>query len=106
MKDDIVVTTVLSFRMKDYKSRPFSPKNDFSLAVMNVICAILFGKRYEIDDPEFLDLSDNNHKATWVIGGLLDVFPWLFHFPVKHTKALNSLIRSRDTMLNKRYHDT
>ncbi|KAK3730812.1 hypothetical protein QZH41_001171 [Actinostola sp. cb2023] len=90
-------------RMKDYNSQPFSPRTDFSLTVMNIICAIVFGKRYEIHDPEFLDLSENNHRATWVVGGLLDVFPWLIHFPVKHTKAMNDLIRSRDNMLGKRY---
>lgn len=70
---------------------------------MNIICNIVFNKRYEVDDPEFLDLSKNNHRATWVVGGLLDVFPWLYNFPVKDTKALNSIIRSRDNMLNKRY---
>lgn len=90
-------------RIKEYKSQPFSPRNDYSLAVMNIICNILFNSRYDIDDPEFLDLSENNHRATWVVGGLLDVFPWLYHFPVKHTNALNEMVRSRDKMLNKRY---
>jgi len=70
---------------------------------MNIICNIVFNKRYEVNDPEFLDLSQNNHRATWVVGGILDVFPWLYNFPVRDTKALKSIIRSRDNMLNKRY---
>lgn len=70
---------------------------------MNIICAIVFGERYEIDDEEFLEMTENNHNATWVLGGLLDLIPWLIHFPIKHTKALNQLIASRDRVLNRKY---
>jgi len=38
-----------------------------------------------------------------VLGGILDVFPWLYNFPVRDTKALNSIISVRDNIFKKRY---
>ncbi|KAM4632523.1 cytochrome P450 2K1-like [Discoglossus pictus] len=41
---------------KSHNGKPFDPKIIINSAVSNVICSIIFGKRFEYDDPIFLNL--------------------------------------------------
>ncbi|NXO23331.1 CP2K1 protein, partial [Cisticola juncidis] len=43
---------------ESYRGKPFDTKVILNNAVCNVMCSILFGERFEYDDPEFLTLLE------------------------------------------------
>ncbi|KAM9187415.1 cytochrome P450 1B1 [Dugong dugon] len=59
------------------------PRSLTLIAVANVISAVCFGCRYSHDDAEFLGLLSHNEDfgRTVGAGSLVDVLPWLQHFP-------------------------
>ncbi len=82
-------------------------RNDLSLSVMNIICTICFGTRYELDDPEFLRLVQAN---TWFFQNIqnaaaIDAFPLLRYLPFKTLKMLHEFIRVRDEVLEKKFRE-
>ncbi|XP_072014876.1 cytochrome P450 2J4-like [Amphiura filiformis] len=77
--------------------KPFNPTNLFCNAVSNVICSVVFGKRFEYHDPEFTNLlhlleDSTNHMA---IGILLMIMPFLTKIPFFPKGALPSLLQLR-----------
>ncbi|XP_038054780.1 cytochrome P450 2J6-like [Patiria miniata] len=63
--------------------KPFNPKPFLGNAVANVICCVIFGKRYKYTDEEFkylLDLLSRNAKLAGG-GGAVMVNPSLRHLP-------------------------
>ncbi|XP_072014455.1 cytochrome P450 2J3-like [Amphiura filiformis] len=53
------IATEIAYLMKEIEStqgQPFEPTRLLCNAVSNVICAVVFGKRFEYDDPEFKHL--------------------------------------------------
>ncbi|XP_069810814.1 cytochrome P450 1B1 [Dendropsophus ebraccatus] len=61
----------------------FAPGRHLVVAVANVMCAVCFGRRYSHMDLEFQALLSNNDKFSRTVGAgsLVDVMPWLQHFP-------------------------
>uniref|UniRef100_A0A8C4KLL2 CP1B1 protein n=1 Tax=Dromaius novaehollandiae TaxID=8790 RepID=A0A8C4KLL2_DRONO len=61
----------------------FEPCPLFVVANANVICALCFGRRYSHSDGEFLALLGRNDRFGQTVGAgsLVDVLPWLQHFP-------------------------
>ncbi|POI18896.1 hypothetical protein CIB84_017359 [Bambusicola thoracicus] len=45
--------------LSDLTGLPFDPTFKLSCAVSNVICSIVFGKRYDYKDKKFLSLMNN-----------------------------------------------
>ncbi|NXX46277.1 CP2CL protein, partial [Tricholaema leucomelas] len=73
------------------KGAPFDPTFMLSCAVSNVICSIVFGKRYDYKDKKFLSLMYNiNHifvmtNSHW--GQLYQMFPnILYYLPGPHNR--------------------
>ncbi|ESO09677.1 hypothetical protein HELRODRAFT_105001 [Helobdella robusta] len=66
-------------RIKLRKSQPFYPSVDVSATFFNVISSILFGKRWSIDDPEFLHIIDISNIITRTL--TLNIFPVLRFVP-------------------------
>ncbi len=62
------------------------------LSVANVICALLFGERYEHDDAAFLSILDavTGARKVWEQDTELDIFPWLRFLP-RYQKNLSEL---------------
>ena len=74
------------------------------LAVLNVICSIVFGSRYDIKDKEFLQVVE---YMTLIIQGfenasIISIFPWLRFFPNKGLSMLKRGIQLRDEILDKK----
>ncbi|XP_057300618.1 steroid 17-alpha-hydroxylase/17,20 lyase-like isoform X2 [Hydractinia symbiolongicarpus] len=69
---------------------PVDLHHELGLAVMNVVCAMIFGHRYEINDPEFQNLIKSN--TLFVRGfeydSFIDVFPILRYLPNKRIKTI------------------
>ncbi|OXB82725.1 UNVERIFIED_CONTAM: hypothetical protein H355_000423 [Colinus virginianus] len=53
---------------ESYQGKPFDTKMILNNAVSNVICSILFGERFEYDDPAFLTLLKLLNENTKLLG--------------------------------------
>ncbi|XP_020913346.1 steroid 17-alpha-hydroxylase/17,20 lyase [Exaiptasia diaphana] len=94
-------------RLTAYQEKPIDPTHEIALTVMNVICAMVFGDRYELADPEFSKIFDS-YKILFANIGLLNslnVFPFLIHFPIKDSINLKSAVKHRDEYLNRKYYE-
>ncbi|XP_060098779.1 cytochrome P450 2J4-like isoform X1 [Heteronotia binoei] len=65
------------------KGKPMNPSSFLTLAVSNVICAVVFGHRFSDDNKEFHDLLETV-EHMFRFGGtfwqyLYDILPWLMH---------------------------
>ena len=77
---------------------PVDIRKDISLAVLNVICAMVFSSRYDIEDPEFYDIIELNSKISRLFstGQSLQLFPCLKYLPTKlmsEVKECTSLLQ-------------
>ncbi|XP_067319254.1 cytochrome P450 2C19-like [Anolis sagrei] len=74
-------TRYLLEKFHDTKGQPFDPHNLLSCATSNVICSIVFGKRYEYNDEKFQTLiavtDENNVLFNSLWGQLYNTFPVL-----------------------------
>ncbi|XP_046583344.1 cytochrome P450 2J4-like [Haliotis rubra] len=69
--------------LEEQKGRGFNIQLLVQNAVSNVICSIIFGKRFEYTDPlfvKFLKALDENFRSS-TASGLLNVFPLVRHLP-------------------------
>ena len=51
-------------RFERTNGAPVDTQNDIILAVLNVICAMEFSSRYELEDPKFYDIIELNSKIS------------------------------------------
>ena len=79
-----------------------------ALAVINIICSLVFGKRYDRDDPEFLKVVQYNTLITQGFSHTRAVafLSWLRFFPNEGYKKIDTGIQLRDVILRKQleYH--
>ncbi|KAJ7327706.1 hypothetical protein OS493_026584 [Desmophyllum pertusum] len=91
-------------RFKDAMKEPFDPKYKIYLGVVNTFCAILFGNRYKINDPEFYEIVELNNRLRKISNNreILDIFPFLKYFPVELTNDINEAISFRDRLFKRK----
>ncbi|KAM4696319.1 cytochrome P450 2A13-like [Rhinophrynus dorsalis] len=82
--------------LRSYKAKLFDPQDMLHQCVSNVICSIVFGKRFEYEDKSFrtllnlFSLTFRDVSSTW--GQLLDMFPTIMsHIPGPHLKPKQHL---------------
>ncbi|CAI5780758.1 cytochrome P450 2F3-like [Podarcis lilfordi] len=97
------------FLVQEFKKTggaPFNPINPVCRAVSNVICAVVFGQRYDYQDANFLTLLDHfneNFKIMSSIWGelynifpsLMDVLPGPHHQIFRNFEKLRQFIAER-----------
>lgn len=90
-------------RIRSRNGQPYDITEDLLLAVTNVFCVMMFGSRYELDDPEFTRLAEIESEIfnMFTNGFLVDVFPWLKCFPFKSIQTLKELCEDRDKILGR-----
>lgn len=78
----------LSKRLKASNGNPIDPKNDLFLTVLNVICNMVFGKSYDIDDPEFKKIVEFNKVGFKLLSpvSIYNMCPWLLYLPTKTSR--------------------
>ncbi|ESO10861.1 hypothetical protein HELRODRAFT_167366 [Helobdella robusta] len=83
--------------LASYKGREFIPTPVISNCSMNIICGILFGKRFNDDDPNLSDNIGNIRIFFNNIGKvvLVNTFPFLRHFSF-YKKALKTSLDARN----------
>lgn len=92
-------------RFESVEGRAHDPQHDIILAVINIICAFVFGSRYDLDDPEFYTILHYNEQFVqgFRAGNLVDYFPWLRHFPSKGVTLIKQAVKDRDTILQRKF---
>ncbi|XP_073428357.1 cytochrome P450 2J2-like [Dendrobates tinctorius] len=75
--------------------KPMDASNFIIHSVSNVICAVVFGHRFSIDDPTFQKLVSINQQIIEGFGSkfgiLYDAFPWLMkRLPGSHQKMFKN----------------
>ena len=92
-------------RVRSRNGRPHDITKEIRLAVMNVICALVFGSRYELDDPEFTKFIEINDTIVNMVsaGSVVDVFPWLRFIPFKSIQNLKEKCAERNEIIRRIY---
>ena len=69
--------------MEEHKGQAFDPSDLCSISICNVICSIVFGRRYDFADEELLQLVHYFHEIFRLSGGvaILNIFPVLQFLP-------------------------
>ena len=69
--------------LDEHSSAPVDPKYIMSTSVCNVICAVVFGTRFQYSDPDFKLYMKIMTECMDLVGsnGILSVFPWLRYLP-------------------------
>lgn len=99
-------STFLLASLKETNGAPFEPSFFISRAVSNVICALVFGQRFDYEDRHFLHLlqiiSELLRFFSSPLGQLFNIFPRIMDaLPGRHqrifkqTKDINSFIEQK-----------
>ena len=90
-------------RIHSRNGQPHDVTKDLLLAVTNVFCVMMFGSRYELDDPELTRLFEDESGIFNLLasGFLVDVFPWLKCFPFKSIQTLKEFCEDKDKILGR-----
>ncbi|KAF1376957.1 hypothetical protein PFLUV_G00216900 [Perca fluviatilis] len=68
-------------KFKKFKGEAFDTTQPINYAVSNIICSIVYGSRFEYDDPEFTSLVDGTNRNIQLVGSpsvqVYNMFPWI-----------------------------
>ncbi|XP_072050203.1 cytochrome P450 2J5-like [Amphiura filiformis] len=95
-------TKYLTQEITNFNATPFDPQSLFNNATSNIICSVIFGKRYGYSDSIFkylLSLFDENARLIGA-GGLQLFFPIAKYFQLSHYKQLKNNISSQLKFIN------
>ncbi|XP_033181765.1 cytochrome P450 2K1-like [Anabas testudineus] len=66
---------------KNFKGEAFDTTQSMNYAVCNIICSIVYGSRFEYDDPRFTSMVDQTNRRIKLVGSastqLYNLFPWI-----------------------------
>eukprot|EP00058_Branchiostoma_floridae_P019613 XP_002605103.1 hypothetical protein BRAFLDRAFT_84227 [Branchiostoma floridae] len=73
----------LRSRVAEYEGKPFDVAYDLNVAVANVICSMVIGRRYDYKDETFRELSEAvvTVAVKLAAGQIISFFPWLRFVP-------------------------
>lgn len=94
-------------RLSAHQGNAIDPKDDISLMVLNVICAVTYGESYALDDDEFQRIIKYNDHFIRLFKGfnILEMLPWLRFFPIEESRILREAKELRDAVLDTKYHE-
>ncbi|KAF4104218.1 cytochrome P450 2M1-like [Onychostoma macrolepis] len=92
---------ILVEMFKNCEGSAFSPAKMLMIAVSNVICSIVFGHRFELEDPQFKSLLQTVNTYFSILssplGQIYNIFPRLVGlFPGKHKQLFKGLDEARE----------
>ncbi|KAJ7319205.1 hypothetical protein OS493_036368 [Desmophyllum pertusum] len=111
LKQESIINDEFDLLLKRVASRNGQPHDitkEIRLAVTNVICALVFGSRYELDDPEFTKVTEITEGIVKMIasGSVVDALPWLrFFFTFKSLENLKEKCKERDELVGRIYRE-
>ncbi|CAJ1075060.1 hypothetical protein L3Q82_014178%2C partial [Xyrichtys novacula] len=85
--------------LSDKKGEAFDPACPVNHAVSNIICSIVYGSRFEYDDPVFISMVDIATTNTKLLGSsalqLYNFFPRLFRWLGAHKQLMENIFSNR-----------
>ncbi|KAJ7319207.1 hypothetical protein OS493_036370 [Desmophyllum pertusum] len=110
LKQESIINDEFDLLLKRVASRNGQPHDitkEIRLAVTNVICTLVFGSRYELDDPEFTKVTEITEGIVKMIasGSVVDALPWLRFFPFKSVQNLKEKCNERDELVGRIYRE-
>ncbi|XP_063061773.1 cytochrome P450 2A5-like [Engraulis encrasicolus] len=92
--------------LRETKGSPFEPSFFLSRAVSNVICALVFGERFNYDDANFLRLlqiiSEALRFGSTPLGQLCNIFPRIMNYmPGRHQQFFTEIDKIREFVTEK-----
>uniref|UniRef100_A0A8C4TI23 Uncharacterized protein n=1 Tax=Erpetoichthys calabaricus TaxID=27687 RepID=A0A8C4TI23_ERPCA len=96
---------VFSEALKEKHGKPFDPHMLTSTAISNVICSMLFGRRFEYSDAQFDELMHLINSAVYLEGSVwaqaYNAFPGIMKFlPGRHNELFSKYAQVFDFMRN------
>ncbi|XP_078604850.1 cytochrome P450 2U1-like isoform X1 [Branchiostoma floridae x Branchiostoma japonicum] len=81
-------------------AQPCDIADNLTVSVANIICSMVFGKRYDYDDEKFLQLSKIVNKLVASVGSsqLMMVFPFLRFVPGVNSRIKNIVEDSKEVI--------
>ncbi|XP_063148688.1 cytochrome P450 2C5-like [Candoia aspera] len=79
-----------------FQGQPFDPRRGFTSAVSNVICAVVFGNRFDYKDQTFMEnqkiVESQLRFFNSILGTVYNTFPKIMeYFPGQHTKLFTAI---------------
>ncbi|XP_061561089.1 uncharacterized protein LOC133417371 [Phycodurus eques] len=66
---------------RNFRGEAFDNHQPINYAVSNIICSLVFGSRFQYDDPAFTAMVQRSSRSVQILGGpslqLYNMFPWL-----------------------------
>ncbi|KAI3364590.1 hypothetical protein L3Q82_011375 [Scortum barcoo] len=88
---------------KKFKGLAFDTAQPINYAVSNIICSMVYGSRFEYDDPEFTSLVDRTNRFIQLVGSpsiqVYNLFPWLGKLIGDRSEILNSIADNKEQNL-------
>lgn len=82
---DVMAYTIhtLEKRCEESPNGCVDPESVIRVSIGNALCGMCFGKQYQVDNPQFVQLLSMNEEFGLVLGAgnRIDVMPWLKIFP-------------------------
>ncbi|XP_019114673.1 cytochrome P450 2K1-like isoform X1 [Larimichthys crocea] len=82
-----------------FKGKAFDNSRPVNYAVSNIICSIVYGSRFEYDDPEFTSLVDRTNRNIQLAGSplvqIFNLFPWIGKWFQDRRELDNSVAANR-----------
>ncbi|CAG5928473.1 unnamed protein product [Menidia menidia] len=97
---------------KSFKGKPFETTMHLNCAVSNIICSMVYGNRFEYDDPEFTSLVDRTNRSIQLTGSasleVYSAFPLLSAWfgPSKEYLNLVTTTRKQNSVLLNKLRET
>uniref|UniRef100_H3C9Z9 Cytochrome P450 2K1-like n=1 Tax=Tetraodon nigroviridis TaxID=99883 RepID=H3C9Z9_TETNG len=84
--------------LKEWEGEPFDTTQPINFAVSNIICSMVYGSRFDYDDPEFTSLVDRTITIIQLAGSpsimVYNNFPWIGAL-VNNRRLYKQLISAR-----------
>ncbi|KAJ6669569.1 hypothetical protein lerEdw1_000118 [Lerista edwardsae] len=98
---------VKTFMDHSTKEGSFDPAVAITLTAANIVCVLCFGKRYDLDDKEFLSVVEINNDLVEALSAFnpADFIPCLRFLPLPAAKACRAFYEKLNNFVSQRLED-
>ena len=93
----------LSLRLEKHEGQA-TDLDEIRLAVLNIICAMVFGSRYELDNPEFKQILHDvpPYVQLFCYAPLFQILPWMQYLSTKVVRDVREVVSFRQKLCKRK----